>query len=721
MSSRNSHTDQNQSLQRLLAILGCLVLLVCVLAPYNSQAQTPPTPQNSQATKKSASTNAPASKKTTAQVAPEQNIPAQEAPKNDSDALMKAMIKKVGSSTPEVDLSPVQPTTVTPVNMEVHWRLWKRVATKNQSGEGELAAFRRDALSLGHYNLPVYSTAVIAFAKAAEQKGDDPTVIAQMYREATRLAPDLPYAELAYASYLYRNQTAELPAMLGAYVRGIKTAFKSLDTRLAWELKLIVLALIAFLGASFVFLFTQLVRYFGIIAYDATRLLPHGFSSNQSTILTIALVVVPGLLLRSPMLSLMILFGLITIFQQFNERIITAIIFTVLLFLPGIDAHIDNLVSFPGSQAQQLMHAQYFYCDPACIEQQKQSLQTAETTPLQKYTYALAVYRSGQIDRYDELVAMLSERSAWPQSMLGHVDNLHAAILIATAKYQDATPLLDAARAAMPNSAAPSFNIMRVAQLTDQKDAATRALTEASGRDLYAVTDYIERERRDINSFLMVPPLPLESFWNNHAIQKTDDISMIQPIWSSLAGERIPLSFSPVFGVIGLIILVLSTPLRYMSRTSTPCPRCGLARDPKDSTKMGGHHFCLACFRTFQSGSTLEYKARIHNETVLGRRNRLQAALRRTMSLLIPGSGHALAGHALLGFFTIAILLISILSLWQPMGIWRPSFELFSSNWIGQRTLAWIALSTCACIGLYGALHDITPTHPTSPNSRNPS
>ncbi len=665
------------------------MLLVCVLAPFNAHAQN---------------TTAPS-----------------EQAKPDSEALMKAMIKKVGSSTAEVDLSPVQPTTVTPVNMEVHWRLWKRVATKNQSGEGELAAFRRDALSLGHYNLPVYSTAVITFAKAAEQKGDDPTVIAQMYREATRLAPDLPYPELAYASYLYRNQTAELPAMLGAYVRGIKTGLQSLDTRLSWELKLIILALIALLGASFVFLSTQLVRYFGIIAYDVTRLLPHGFSSNQSVVLTIAIVVVPGLLLRSPMLSLMILFGLIAIFQQFNERIVTAIIFTVLLLLPSIDAHIDHLVSFPGSQSQQLLHAQYFHCDAGCIEQQKQSLQNPEATPLQKYTYALAVYRSGNIASFDELITMLADRSAWPQSMHGHVDNLHAVMLIASGNYKDASPLLDAARAAMPHSAAPSFNVMRVAQLTDSKDAATRALTEASGRDLNAVTDYIERERRDVNSFLMAPPLPRTAFWNHHTTQKTNDISMIQPIWTSLAGERIPLSFSPVFGIIGLVILAISLPLRKMNRTSTPCPRCGLARDPKDSTKMAGHHFCLACFRTFQSGSTLEYQARIHNETVLGRRHRLQAVLRRTTSLLVPGSGHALAGHALLGFFTTAILLFAALSLWQPMGIWRPSFEIFSSNWIGQKTLAWIALSICACIGLNGALRDIAPTHPTSPDSRNPS
>ncbi len=710
MSCRNSYSDPKQSFQRLLAILGCLVLLVCVLVPYNAHAQKNPTSKNAQAPK---NLELPKTQVKDAFVASESSKP-------DSEALMKAMIKKVGSSTAEVDLSPIQPTTVTPLNMEVHWRLWKRVATKNQSGEGELAAFRRDALSLGHYNLPVYSTAVIAFAKASEQKGDDHAVIAQMYREATRLAPDLPYAELAYASYLYRNQTAELPAMLGAYVRGIKTGIKSLDTRLAWELKFIILALIAFLGASFVFLFAQLVRYFGIIAHDITRLLPHGFSSNQSVVLTIALVVVPGLLLRSPVLSLLILFALIAIFQQLNERVITAIIFAVMLFLPSIDAHVDHLVSFPGSQAQKLMHSQYFYCDEACISLQKQSLQDAEATALQKYTYALAVYRSGQVAQYDELVLMLADHSVWPQSMHGYVDNLHAAILISAGKHQDASPLLDSARAAMPDSAAPSFNVMRVAQLTDQKDAATRALTEASGRDLYAVTDYIERERRDINSFLIVPPLPLTAFWTDHTTHKPENISMIQPLWTSLAGERIPINFSPVFGAIGLVILALSAPLRSMNRTSTPCPRCGLARDPKDSTKMAGHHFCLACFRTFQSGSTLEYQARIHNETVLGRRHRMQAILRRTTSLLLPGSGHALAGHALLGFFTTAMLFLAALSLWQPMGIWRPSFELFTYNWIGQRTLAWIALSICVTIGLNGALRDITPTHPTSPDSRNP-
>lgn len=639
---------------------------------------------------------------------------------DDIDARMKEMIKKVGSSTRSVDENPIQPTSVTPVNMEVHWRLWKRVATQGQPGTSELTAFRHDALSLGHYNLPVYAMAVLAIAKEAEQNGADPTTVAQMYREAHRLAPNLPYAELGYASYLYRNQITELPSMIGAYVRGIQTGLQSLDTRLAWELKFIVLALVAFLGASFAFLFCQLMRYFGILAYDATRLLPHGFSSNQSVILTIALVVVPGLLLRSPLLSLLILFGLLTIFQQINERIISALICAVLIMLPTLDTHVQHMISFPDSQAQKLMHAQYFHCDADCIAQLKSDLQSLETSPLLQYTYALAVYRTGDTARYQELIPMLANRAGWPSFMQGYVDNLHAAMLIATGNPQAATPLLDQARTALPESAAPTFNKMRIAQITDQKDAAERALTEAASRDLQTVTDYVERERRDVNSFLMAPPLPLPHFWTYHTAQKLTDLSIIQPIWTSLAGERIPLGASPIFGGLGILLLISCAPFRRMQRISTPCPRCGQARDPNDSTKMGGHHFCLPCFRTFQSGSTLEYQARIHNETVLGRRHRTQALLRRTFSLILPGSGHTLAGHAILGFTTTAILLLAALAIWQPMGIWRPPFELFTNNWIGQRTLAWIALGICIAIGLSGTLRDIAPTYPVSPDARHP-
>ncbi|MBA2662615.1 MAG: hypothetical protein H0U74_10000 [Bradymonadaceae bacterium] len=634
------------------------------------------------------------------------------------NAEMEALLKQAGTSTRKVQQGPLAPPSVTPVNMDVHWRLWKRVANAGQAGVSELTAFRNDARSLGYHNMPTQAMAIVTLARRAEQQGGEPTMIIQLYRQAQRLAPDLPYPYLAHASYLFRKQTAEVPSMAASYFKGIERGVRWLDTRLAWQLKIIVLALIALLGASFVFLFTQLVRYFGIAAYDATRVLPRGFSSGQTVLLTIVLVVMPGLLLRSPLLSLIILLALVAVFQQLNERIVTAVIFSALALLPFVDHHMGDLVSFPGSRAQALMHAQYFVCDPACTQALADQAGGPQGDALTRFTHALAIYRTGDTARFQALLTMLDGEPAWPVAIRGEVDNLRGAIHVALGKPEDAAPYLVAARTALPTSAAPSFNMMRAYQLAAQEAEANSALQEASARDMAAVGAFIEQDRRDVNNQLMVPPLGLGHFWKHHTDQQREDISMIGPIWNSLAGERLVLDWAPYLGGLGLLIVILCAPLRRMHRTSTPCPKCGLARDPNDAHKMAGHHYCLPCYRTFLAGASLSYEARVHNETVLGRRDRMQAFLRRTLSLIVPGTGHALAGHALLGFGVTFTLIFAALALWQPMGIWRSPFELFTGDWLGQRALAWAALSICACIGLNAAWRDIVPTRIESPRAR---
>ena len=142
---------------------------------------------------------------------------------------------------------------------------------------------------------------------------------------------------------------------------------------------------------------------------------------------------------------------------------------------------------------------------------------------------------------------------------------------------------------------------------------------------------------------------------------------------------------------------------------STPCPKCGLARDPRDDKTTGAHQLCLPCYRTFVTGAGLDYRARVYNEKVLGGRSRLQSGIRRIGSIIAPGTGHHLAGRSITGFTMGTSVVLGLLLAVFPLGIVRPAQEIGSNNWGGGVTIGWLLVSIVVMITLNAALRDVEP------------
>ena len=639
----------------------------------------------------------------------------------DLDPDMEEALAEMGQDTTVYEKTPVPASSVDRVTLDVHWRLWKRVFSEGEAGIEELEALAHDAISIGYRNLPSYATTVYSMTASKVASGElSVREGAKLYEAARKLAPDLPYPEMAYSAHLFRHNSGRMPAIVGGYKRGVEKSVRWLDTRLSWELKFTSYALLALLVALLFFLLAQILRYFGIVAYDCARLLPKGFSSNQTVILIVALVVVPGLLLRSPLVSILILLAILSLVQRVNERVVTAFFFGILLALPTIDARMSDQVAWPQSNSQQLMHAQYTFCDQECAADiESQWLESAGDDPVLTYTLALIQYRQGSQKRLSNVIELLEGRDSWPKSMQGSVENLLGATLVAQAKAQEAVAHLEKAKELDPSSPAAPFNLMRAYQMEDDGAAASAALDEAISVNLAAVRTHLGLDRRDVNSFLLVEPLAAELFWQRHREADAEPVSVISPVWSALSGPRLPLERAPLLGGIGLVIVLLSLPLYLSGRASSPCPKCGMARDPQDAPKTANHRYCLPCYHTFVSGASLDYNARVHNEQVLGRRERFQDVMRRVLSVIMPGTGHSQAGHGL-GCFVLTVLTVfGAIILVRPMGLWRPPYELFTDNWAAQKSVAWALVSIGGFFALMAATRGISPTQTTDRTSRN--
>lgn len=621
------------------------------------------------------------------------------------DASMNQMLEQIGAEKGKgFDKTPVERSTSAEVNLNVHWKVWKRLYSAGKAGEEPLELLRADGRSIGKPNQMDYAMAVAALAAGV----DDYDEARKMFAGAQALAPQLPYPYLLEAAYVLDNQPTRLPHWVKPWWYGVRAGALWPDTSYAWMLKLFVFLLFGVSAGCLVFVLGQFLRNFSIVAYDFARLLPKGFSSNQAALVLIALIVVPGLVLKSPLVSMLVLLGLCTLVQRANERIVSLITFGLLASLPYADDALSRLATYPRSTAKEIVRAQWVECLDGCRENIEAMSQADPDDVYLRYTALLAAYRHGKPADLNRVIEEVGS-TQWPAEIVGHAHNLAGAALVARAKPKEALELLQLARDEIRSSPAPAFNMMRAHQMLEDPDAAANSVQEAGARDIDVVAMFLDLDRRDVNSFLMVEALPLRVLsryhWENPDPERR--VKTIEPIWELVAGDAIEFEQTPLVGGGGLALVLIG--FMFGRRASTPCPRCGQARDPSESRRTGNHMFCVPCYSTFVTGATLDYDARIYNEKVLGRRESFQRVMRRFSGLAVPGLGHQMAGHAVSGFLITALMVACFALVTNPLGIVRAPQELVGTNWSGQIAIAWVFIAICGFTLLGVATRDLEP------------
>lgn len=635
-------------------------------------------------------------------------------PAHGSEPSIENMLDSMGDVAPPDSSAALAESTTSTVNLDVQWRLWKRVLAEGDPGTSELETLNFDAASLGRPSLPYHQLAALHAAQRADDFDLSDEDVIKLQWAAYELAPHLPYAQFEIARQEIESSPSTAYRAISPYLTGAELSYQWLDTRIGWTLQWSLLLLMA-LGLIFTgFLLAQLLRYFGIAAYDGTRMLPPGFSSTQTVILLVALVLVPGLVIQSPLLSMLLLLAIVIPFQQLNERVVSCCFFIAIAALPWADDQLDQFLTYPGSDAQQLLHAHYHGCDDECRDWLEELAADEADYGIATYVERSDRFRSGKQADMQHLHEWFQEHDpAQYRPLSSHWLNLEGAVLIALGESSAALDILDEAAAADPTAAAPWFNQMRAFQVQEQRNASHEALEHALARDTETTTRKLEFTRQDPHSYLMLAPVSGDLIWQNYAPGGEEAPSLVNPFWTVVAGEKVGLSWALWLGLAGLLLLVVTLPPYLKRRVSGPCPKCGLARDPEEAEQTGHHHLCTPCYTTFVSGATLDYHARVHTETMLGRRDRVQQLLRRVFSLLTPGVGHILGGHAIRGTLALSALTLGVLILLYPMGpfgAWRGGYELFFEHWGGQSILAWVLVSIGASVGLNGLLRGVEST-----------
>ncbi len=632
------------------------------------------------------------------------------------------LIESFDDSTSQEAGEGLPAASVARVNLDLNLRHWRQSLAEGAPDADPLEQLVADAQGFGFRNAPAYAAAV--HTSLEEHGGDlEAERVGGIFDAAQSLAPDLPYPHLIEARYLASHHPDQLEQMVGTYVDGLSQALRWPTTRTILE-SYGLLAIVVFLAAGFGVVFVgQTIRHLPLAAHDFARRLPEALSRRQVLAAFVLAVIAAVLWTKSYLVGLLALVGLASLTQDWRERLVAVAGALCVAPLPFVEAQIERRAGYLDSDTRQVLEAQYLRCGEGCRDRLAGELETREQSFPTRYALALASIKTGDRGAVERALELLETPASTPEAVRGHVHNLRGAALFTSGQTEAAIEAFQTATAQMAETASVAawFNLMRASRRAGRDEMASRASSEASERDAERVQRKAELTRDDPASYLMLPPLPTTYLWQQYRQAPSDAAetsgpagTVISRVWRRAAGPSHPFADTPLFGIGTAAGLLLLSILSLLGFTSSPCPNCGLAREPDDPERTGGHPHCLPCYRTFVGGAELGYRARVHYETLLGRRSTIQMFLRRALSLLVPGAGHALAGRVFAGFALGGTLGLGLLLVAQPDWLWQPARSIAGPDFLGLRWLGGLLVVGVVGAAVASAYRDIEPVVPSS-------
>lgn len=680
---RHATYASSQAARQLARALLCAIM-ICLGAPHDGRAQT------------TGGTTGGTTGSATDAIAPRGTPQADEAKKKYGIQVVKPagkfdqdVIEMIKNGTfADVPITD-KPITARPVAAKVVEEAWGAVDAKLRAGARPRDEIKPLVAALASRGLRDDTTRALAGAEIVREQLRAKKMTAQVASDALddlqAIAPDLPDLQLIRAGLVARHDPAQLVTAAQAWSRAQPLLWAWPDAGLPLRYTIIWTLLLAIAASAVVFVLAQVQRNLGVAAHDLTRVLPRGMSDRQALVALTLAVALPSLLLGSPLLALMIALAIVACVQQPGERLVTLLLWLTLLALPSTERVLADHLTYTDSLAARLQRAQYGGCDRPCVAAIDAAREAEEDPTLRAeaaYTLMLAHMRQGDLKRARRampLKGVLDEEAARKLSpeLRGRALNAHAAMLLVGERpaATQAVELLGRAVKLTPESAAPHYNTMRAYQALNKKPLVDAALAEASKREPVRVSVAGRLDRRDLSSALMLDPAPLDTFWRLHVSARRQSTrpapSPLRPAWRRALGS-LPLGAVGGLGLLGFALSMLTLGAVLVRNTSTPCPRCGMARDPHDGALNGDHPECHNCYTTFVAGSLLDHQTRAANEAFLGRRIWLRHLLRRVGAIVAPGSGYIMAGYALTGWLMTLCAAFALLWLIPPPGLtWR--------------------------------------------------
>lgn len=594
--------------------------------------------------------------------------------------------KKVPEPPPEVKVAAI-PLVVTRANdadLDAAWDKWK-TANASPDVKAETAA-RKELLKLkkeiGASNLESFAQGMLRAALIHEAAGDSAGAI-DLGLAAVELAPDVPTSWLGLA----RVYTAVEPSGLGRIIDALKMALEKTVTdpryfrpALADFAAALLTALAALAVAVVLVLFARRARYF---FYDFHFLFPSALARWQSAAVAVLILLLPIVFRMGVAPALLAGFAAVVLYLTTAERIVAAVLVTLLGVMPLLGALVVRSTAFAGTPAETAYLLEH---GGGGAEQlaQKVAKKAAEDKASFAELFALGRFelRRGKLDlAIPRFKAALLKKPNEPRAEL----NLGVAMLL-NGDLENPKSLFENTAKAEPTLAEPLYDLARLYQrrgatlgkdvMAAEIDRANAAMVEARIRNpaIADAKDPPPGEKLVANTFLQTLPLSRDELLTLASLPEAEERVHSQ-LSMSLLGD-LPEQAAPFFPALGALALLALGFLSSALEASRPCVKCGAPVSRRGDRELSkGSSMCTQCVNVFARKGVVPPSLKVRKQLEVSRYETRMDRISYALGLACSGMGHVFSGLVVRGTVYGFLFLLVIVLFIQRNGVLRAPYE----------------------------------------------
>ncbi len=574
-------------------------------------------------------------------------------------------------------------TKLTETDLSALWQAWQKADASNdvsaeKAARSKLLAAKQE---IAADNLELWAIGLLRASAAHEERGDSGGAV-EIALTATQLAPDLPAVWSGLATTYVQADPSELGRIIGALKtafvlhlqdpRYLRPALGDLGTALLVALLGVAIALVAVL-------FLRRAYYF---LYDVHFFFPRAAARWQTGALALIVLALPIVFRMGVVPALLALFAAATLYLTTPERLVAAVLVSLLGLLPTAGALLVEGTAFAGTPAEDVYVVERGGPGAQRLADRFEQMAAGNKAQFQ-HLFALGRYELRR-GRLEAAVAHLKQALVSRPNDARATVNLGAAMALSGDLENSLVAFEDAVKAD-PSLAVAYFNLgrlhqRRVAVLGDsvagEVDKASAMLSEARLKDaaLSAGMDEAPKDTYLGNELFLSLPLPRSELVALAAAPEAAQRvrSQLNTIVLGDVPEGVA-PFYPLLASLGLLVLGL---LSKALGTAKPCSKCGAAVSRRgDPEVAAGSSMCTQCVNVFARKNLVEPAAKVRKQAEVARYQQRSERVSYVLGLLFAGMGHAFAGLPVRGAVYGFLFAAAITGFFLRNGVLRPPYE----------------------------------------------
>ncbi len=584
---------------------------------------------------------------------------------------------------PRREPPPVVVKTISDADLNAAWSRWAAAnASKNQNAE--LVA-RKELLALrdliGSTNAELWSIGMLRAAQAWETAGDSGAAV-EIAVSAAELAPDLPATWFLLARLYFTSDPSGIGRYVGAVQKGL--AAQLADPRYARPLiaDVATIFLVALIGTAIAVVLVLLLRRGFYFLYDFHFLFPRAAARWQTGALAVMLLLLPIVFRMGVVPTLLAFFAAVTLYLSVSERVVAAVLISLLGFVPLLGATVVEKTAFADTVAEDLYR----------IERGGPGIEPL----VQRYEKLAAEDKVGFAERF--VLGHFHLNRGHLEQAITHLkgslalrpDDVPARVALAKAFFLQGD--LENSRSVLEKVKAESPSAIALLDLSRVYQRRVQVYGDAAAGEIGKASQYLMEARQldpSLPAIASEDPLIKEIIGNSHLrslpLAQADLLELargeeggkrVRSQLSQILVGDVPSALALLYPLIVSLLLVGFGFLSKSIEAARVCTRCGRPVSHRgDPDVSPGSSMCTQCVNVFARKNVVAPSVKVRKQLEVARYENQMERASTFFGVLWSGMGHVFSGDAVRGALYGYFFVLAISGAVFRAGVVRPPFD----------------------------------------------